>query len=62
MNLFAYTRTMTKNDPDKALFCRQCRNKQEARKEILNHGMLSAIEYVKFKGKEYTIGEVYKKW
>lgn len=60
MNLFAYTKTMTKNDPDKALFCRHCKNKTEARKEILNHGMLSAIDYVKFKGVEYTINQIYK--
>lgn len=60
MNLFAYTRTMKKNEPDKALFCRHCKSKEEARKTILNHGMLSAIDYVKYKEKEYTINQVYK--
>lgn len=60
MNLYAYTKTMKRNDPDKALFCRLCNNKKEAKKEILNHGMLSAIDYVKYKGKEYTINQVYK--
>ncbi len=56
MNLTAY------DNQDKALFVRQCKNKQEARREIINNPLLVRVEKVVFKNREYKIGEVYRKW
>lgn len=54
MNLTAYQRV------GQALFVRSASNKEKAKKIILNHNMLSATDYVVFKNKNYTIGQVYK--
>lgn len=55
MNLKAYARSN-----ETCLFVRCCRSKADARKAILNHGMLASIDYVIFKGKRYTINQIYK--
>lgn len=54
MNLKAF------NNDGTALYCRNCRSKEDARTIILNHGMLAHTEYVMFKNVRYTIGMVYK--
>lgn len=56
MNLTAYTYD------GKALFSRNLINREQARREVLNHNMLFAIDYVIFKRVRYSIGEVYTKW
>lgn len=58
MNLKAYTASNT----ERPLFGSLCKNKAEARRYILNHGMLACVDYVIYKNKRYSIGEVYKKW
>lgn len=54
MNLFCY------DDYDLALFCRHCKNKSEAKKEILNNGRLALVNYVVFKHKRFSIKQVYQ--
>lgn len=59
MNLKAYQAGQNNN---RCLFGGIFRNKIEAKKYVLNHGMLAAVDYVIFKGKRYSIGEVYRAW
>lgn len=52
------------NEKNEALFFRIVKNKKEARKEILNHGLLAHVSYVLYGtlAKKYSISDVYKKW
>lgn len=54
MNLITY------NDIDLPLFARQCRDKYDAKKMIMNNTLAYKVSYVIFKNKRYTIKEVYK--
>lgn len=56
MNLFAHSNDEGMELP---LFCRQCRNKKEAKKEILYNPWSFRVSRVTFKGKHYEMKEVY---
>lgn len=56
MNMTAF---QIRKEGDKPLFARQCANKDKAKKEILNNGMLYAVDYVVYKNKRYSINKIY---
>lgn len=41
------------------LFSRQCKNKSEAKKMVVNHHWAFRVDYVIFKNKRYEMKEVY---
>lgn len=55
MNLEAWEK-----DGEIPLFVRKCKNKKEAKKEILNNPRTYRIERVLFKRKPYSMKEVYQ--
>lgn len=59
MNLKCYQKQNLSYE-DRFLFIRNAKNKEEAKRIVLNHGMLGSVDYVIYKNKRYTIKEVYK--
>lgn len=57
MNLKTYSNDEGAEFP---LFARQCKNKIEAKKMVLNNPMAYRISYLIFKNKRYEMREVYK--
>lgn len=57
MNLYAHSNDEGAEFP---LFSRQCKNKAEAKKAILMNPWAFRVSRITFKGKQYTIKEVYK--
>lgn len=53
MNLKAY------DTQGACLFGRQVKTKDQALKEVLNHGMLVRVAWVIYKGHKYTISQIY---
>ena len=56
MNLRCYSASNTERPIFGGLF----QNKTEARKFILNHGMLAMIDFILYRNKRYSIGQIYK--
>lgn len=54
MNLHAYDENQLE------LFCRNCKNKYEAKRAILNGWKSALVEYVIYKNKRYSIKEIYQ--
>ena len=45
-----------------ALFYRLVKDKDEARRQVLNNSFLYRVEFVRYNGKNYNIKTVYKGW
>ncbi len=56
MNLYAYSNDEGMELP---LFTRKCNNKTEAKKAIVHNPWAFRVARIRFKGKDYTMKEVY---